>query len=101
MVSLKSSSLNDRNVYQSCGPHSREKAGVGYTLRLPKSNGPVQALAGIAPHLVAILNFDSMAELNSARFPKQERRVAVDLAHGWPDEVRLRVLQNWATYGFR
>src|ERR1700730_17054714 len=28
--------------------------------------GPVQALAGIAPHLVAILHFDSLADLNAA-----------------------------------
>lgn len=26
----------------------------------------MQALAGIAPHLIAILNFDSLADLNAA-----------------------------------
>ena len=33
------------------------------------SNGPVQALAGSAPYLVAILNFDSMADLTAAASP--------------------------------
>lgn len=30
------------------------------------SNGPVRALVGSAPHLVAILDFDSMADLSAA-----------------------------------
>ncbi len=45
------------------------------------SNGPVQALAGIAPHLVAILNFDSMAELNSALSSTEGQVAAADLAN--------------------
>jgi hypothetical protein len=35
------------------------------------------------------------------RFPKEERPVAADLEHGWPAEVRQRVLKNWNEFGYR
>ena len=38
------------------------------------SSGPVQALAGNAPHLVAILDFDSMADLSRLLHPLMARR---------------------------
>jgi len=43
------------------------------------SNGPVQALAGIAPHLVAILHFDSLADLNAALASPEGQAAAADL----------------------
>jgi uncharacterized protein (TIGR02118 family) len=47
-------------------------------------NGPVQALAGIAPHPVAILHFDSLADLN-ARLGSPEGQVRRPIG-----EVRIR-----------
>jgi 4-hydroxy-3-polyprenylbenzoate decarboxylase len=35
------------------------------------------------------------------RFPTEERAVAADLAHGWPEDIRQRVLKNWNAYGYR
>ena len=43
------------------------------------SNGPVQALAGNAPHLVAILDFDSMTALNAALASPEGQAAAADL----------------------
>src|SRR5436309_341710 len=43
------------------------------------SDGPVQALAGSAPYLIAILNFDSMADLNSALASPEGQAAAADL----------------------
>jgi uncharacterized protein (TIGR02118 family) len=43
------------------------------------SNGPVQALAGTAPHLVAILQFDSMADVNAALASPEGQAAAADL----------------------
>lgn len=45
------------------------------------SNGPVQALAGTAPHLIAILNFDSLADLNAALASPEGRAAGADLAN--------------------
>ena len=45
------------------------------------SNGPVQALAGIAPHLIAILRFDSMADLNAALASPESKAAAADLSN--------------------
>ena len=45
------------------------------------SNGPVQALAGNAPHLVAILEFDSMADISSALASPEGQATAADLAN--------------------
>jgi 4-hydroxy-3-polyprenylbenzoate decarboxylase len=35
------------------------------------------------------------------RFSKEDRPVAADLQHGWPPEVRERVLKNWNKFGYR
>jgi uncharacterized protein (TIGR02118 family) len=43
------------------------------------SDGPVQALAGTPPHLVAILRFDSMAELEAALTSPEGQAAAADL----------------------
>jgi len=43
------------------------------------SNGPVQALAGTAPYLVAILQFDSMADVNAALASPEGQAAAADL----------------------
>jgi uncharacterized protein (TIGR02118 family) len=43
------------------------------------SKGPVQALSGIAPHLVAILQFDSLADLNAALVSPEGQAAAADL----------------------
>ncbi len=45
------------------------------------SSGPVQALAGNAPHLVAILDFDSMADINAALASPEGQAAAADLAN--------------------
>jgi uncharacterized protein (TIGR02118 family) len=45
------------------------------------SNGPVQALAGIAPHLIAILHFDSLADLNAALASPESEAAAADLSN--------------------
>jgi uncharacterized protein (TIGR02118 family) len=43
------------------------------------SNGPVQALAGSAPHLIAILTFDSMADISAALTSPEGQAAAADL----------------------
>ena len=43
------------------------------------SNGPVQALAGSAPYLVAVLTFDSMADLSAALASPEGQAAAADL----------------------
>jgi uncharacterized protein (TIGR02118 family) len=45
------------------------------------SSGPVQALAGTAPHLIATLNFDSMADLNAALGSPEGQAAAADLSN--------------------
>src|SRR5580704_12476892 len=45
------------------------------------SNGPVQALAGTAPYLVAILSFDSMADLSAALASPEGQAAAADLSN--------------------
>ncbi len=43
------------------------------------SDGAVQAIAGTAPHLVAILEFDSMADLLAALASPEGQAAAADL----------------------
>jgi uncharacterized protein (TIGR02118 family) len=43
------------------------------------SSGAVQALAGSAPYLVAILDFDSMADVNAALASPEGQAAAADL----------------------
>ncbi len=47
----------------------------GYSI----SSGAVQALSGSAPYLVAILNFDSMADLRAALASPEGQAAAADL----------------------
>jgi UbiD family decarboxylase len=35
------------------------------------------------------------------RFPPSDRPQRSDLVHGWPVEIRERVLRNWSSYGYR
>ena len=44
------------------------------------SSGPVQAPAGNPPHLVAILNFDSMADVGAALASPEGQATAADLS---------------------
>src|SRR5947209_15476390 len=45
------------------------------------SSGPVQALSGQAPHLVARLDFDSMADIQAALASPEGQAAAADLAN--------------------
>jgi uncharacterized protein (TIGR02118 family) len=45
------------------------------------SAGPVEALAGSAPHVVASLHFDSMADLRSALASPEGQAAAADLSN--------------------
>jgi len=66
----------DRYYHQTHIPIAQKIPGLrSYSI----SNGPVQALAGSAPYLVAILNFDSMAEINAALESPEGQAAAADL----------------------
>jgi len=66
----------DRYYQQTHIPIAKKIAGLrSYVI----SNGPVQALAGTSPHLVAILQFDSMAELKTALASSEGQAAAADL----------------------
>ena len=43
------------------------------------NSGPVQALAGNAPYLIATLTFDSMADINAALTSAEGQAAAADL----------------------
>jgi uncharacterized protein (TIGR02118 family) len=43
------------------------------------NNGPVQAMAGSAPHLIAILTFDSMTDVSAALASPEGQAAAADL----------------------
>ena len=45
------------------------------------SNGPVQALAGTAPYMIATLSFDSMADLQAALASAEGQAAAADVAN--------------------
>jgi uncharacterized protein (TIGR02118 family) len=67
----------DRYYHQAHIPLARKIPGLrSYVI----SNGPVQALAGIAPHLVAILHFDSLSDPNAALESPEGRAAAADLS---------------------
>ena len=68
----------DRYYHQTHLPLARKIPGLrSYVI----SNGPVQAVAGIAPHLIAILSFDSLAALNAAVASPQGQAAAADLSN--------------------
>ena len=66
----------DRYYQQKHIPLARQIPGLRSYLI---SNGPVQALAGSAPHLVAILSFDSMAAISAALASPEGQAAAADL----------------------
>lgn len=45
------------------------------------NQGPVQALSGSAPYLVAILGFDSLADIQAALVSPEGQAAAADLAN--------------------
>src|SRR5437899_187132 len=66
----------DRYYYQTHVPLAKKLPGLRTYLI---SNGSVQALAGSAPYLVAILNFESMADLSAALASSEGQAAAADL----------------------
>ena len=58
------------------------------------SNGPVQALVGNAPHLVAILDFDSMTALNAALASPEGQAAAADLTNFATGGVTLLIYDS-------
>lgn len=68
----------DRYYSETHVPIARKIPGLrGYTV----SSGPVQAIAGTAPYLVAILHFDSMADIAAALASPEGQATAADLAN--------------------
>ena len=68
----------DRYYQQTHIPLARKIPGLrSYVI----SNGPVQAVAGIAPHLIAILHFDSLADLSAALASPEGQAAAADLSN--------------------
>jgi uncharacterized protein (TIGR02118 family) len=68
----------DRYYHQTHIPLAKKIPGLrSYVI----SNGPVQALAGSAPHLVAILHFDSLADLTAALASPEGQAAAADLSN--------------------
>src|SRR5947209_554187 len=68
----------DRYYHQTHIPIAWKIPGLrSYTI----SNGPVQAVAGTAPYLVAILAFDSMADIQAALVSPEGQATAADLSN--------------------
>src|SRR5438477_8529560 len=66
----------DRYYHETHIPIARKIPGLrSYCI----SNGPVQALAGTAPYLMAILKFDSMADISAALASSEGQATAADL----------------------
>jgi len=66
----------DRYYHETHIPIAKKIPGLrSYTI----SNGTVHALAGTAPHLVAILEFDSMADVTAALASAEGQATAADL----------------------
>jgi len=57
------------------------------------NRGPLQALAGAAPHLVATLEFDSMADFNAALTSEEGQATAADLANFASGGVQMLVYE--------
>ncbi len=68
----------DRYYHQTHIPLARKIPGLRSYLI---SGGPVQAVAGTAPHLIATLNFDSMANLSAALGSPEGQAAAADLSN--------------------
>ena len=68
----------DRHYQQTHAPLAKKIPGLrSYVV----SQGPVQALVGTAPYLIAVLSFDSMADLNAALKSPEGQAAAGDLAN--------------------
>jgi uncharacterized protein (TIGR02118 family) len=66
----------DRYYHQTHIPLAKKIPGLRSYLI---SGGPVRALSGTAPHLVAILDFDSMTDVNAALVSPEGQAAAADL----------------------
>jgi len=60
------------------------------------NDGPVQALAGASPHLIAILTFDSMAAVNAALNSPEGQAAAADLPNFASGGVTLLICDTKA-----
>ena len=68
----------DRYYHEKHIPLAKKIPGLrSYTI----NRGPVQALSGSAPYLVAILSFDSMADVHAALASPEGQATAADLAN--------------------
>jgi len=66
----------DRYYYEKHVPIAKKIPGLrSYSV----SNGPVHALSGAAPYLVAVLNFDSIADIQAALASPDGQATAADL----------------------
>ncbi len=72
----KDSAAFDRHYHETHIPLAKKIPGLG---SLSINDGPVQALSGTAPYLVAILNFASMGDLVTALASPEGRATADDL----------------------
>jgi uncharacterized protein (TIGR02118 family) len=81
----------DRYYQQTHIPLAAKMPGLrSYTV----SSGPVQALAGSAPYLVAIMNFDSMADLRAALASPEGQAAAADLPNFAPAGATLLIFDS-------
>ena len=58
------------------------------------NKGPVQALSGTAPHLVATLDFDSLADIQAALASPEGQTTAGDLPNFADGGVTLLIYDN-------
>jgi uncharacterized protein (TIGR02118 family) len=68
----------DRHYHETHIPLAKKIPGLRSYLI---SSGPVQAIAGTAPHLIATLQFDSLSDLNAALASPEGQAAAADLAN--------------------
>ena len=60
------------------------------------NTGPVQALAGSAPYLIATMTFDSMADINAALTSPEGQATAADLPNFASGGATLLIFDNKA-----
>ncbi len=58
------------------------------------NKGPVQALAGTVPHLIAILDFDSLADIQAAMASPEGQAAAGDLPNFASGGATLLIYDN-------
>jgi len=83
----------DRYYHQTHVPLAKKIPGLR---SLSVSNGPVQALAGSAPHLIATLNFDSMADVSAALTSPEGQAAPADLPNFASGGATLLIYDNKA-----